>query len=114
LSVYFDANILVAILTSDALSSRTAAYLRTHTPAPVVSDFAAAEFASAVSRRVRMGELSRELARSPFANFDVWIMQKAMHIDVASADIRAADAMLRRLDSNLRAPRALGLALAPL
>ncbi len=53
--VYFDASVLVALLTNDPLTRRADALMRTRTPVLVVSDFAAAEFASAIARRVRMG-----------------------------------------------------------
>jgi predicted nucleic acid-binding protein len=49
-SVYLDASVLVALFTHDLLGARADAFLRTHSPVLVVSDFAAAEFASAIAR----------------------------------------------------------------
>jgi uncharacterized protein len=49
---YLDASVLVALLTDDALTARADTLFRTLAPIPVVSDFATAEFASALGRRV--------------------------------------------------------------
>ena len=70
--VYLDASVLVALFTNDPLTARADAYLRTSTPIAIVSDFAAAEFASAIARRVRIGEIAVEDARAGFATFDAW------------------------------------------
>ena len=112
LSVYLDANVLVAFFATDPFSSRAVAFLQTQTPALVISDFAAAEFASAIARRVRMNELLRDQASRAFANFDIWLGQAATRIEVTSADVRAAAAMLRRLDLTLRTPDAINIAIA--
>ena len=49
MSVYLDASVLVALFARDAFTARANAYLETELSAIVVSDFAAAEFASAVA-----------------------------------------------------------------
>jgi predicted nucleic acid-binding protein len=59
-SLYLDASVLVALLTIDPLSARADALLDTHRTDLIVSDFAAAEFSSAIARRVRTGEIARE------------------------------------------------------
>jgi predicted nucleic acid-binding protein len=61
--VYLDASVLVALLTSDPLTARADAYLRANAPVLIVSDFAAAEFASAIARRVRTAEMRADEAR---------------------------------------------------
>jgi hypothetical protein len=38
----------------------------------IVSDFAAAEFASAVARRVRTGDITSDEACRDFSAFDMW------------------------------------------
>ena len=53
--VYLDASVLVALLTDELLTGRADTFMRTKKPVLVVSDFAAAEFASAIARRVRTG-----------------------------------------------------------
>lgn len=112
MSVYLDASVLVALLTEDPHTSRAYAFLRKRKPVPVVSDFAAAEFASAVARRVRMGEINSGDARSTFRTFDAWLPHGAVRADLTSADISTAIAYLRRLDSALRTPDALNIAIA--
>lgn len=78
----------------------------------LVSDFAGAELASAIARRVRMGELSADEARIAFANFDAWSARAAVRAETAPADVAAAAAFLRRMDLTLRTPDALNIAIA--
>lgn len=108
--LYLDASVLVSLLARDALTPRAYSLLRSRTAELLVSDFAAAEFASALGQRVRTGELTAEEARAAFANFDAWTARTASR--VAAADVRAAEAFLRRLDLTLRAPDALHIATA--
>jgi predicted nucleic acid-binding protein len=77
-----------------------------------VSDFAAAEFASAIARRVRMRRLDLEDAREVFADFDAWTARVAVRIETTPADIAAAGAFLRRLDLTLRTADAINIAVA--
>jgi len=113
LSIYLDASVLVALFTNDPLSSRADAFL--HAVAPVtilVSDFASAELASAISRRMRMREVSQDDARVAFENFDIWIGRAAARAETTTADVAAAATFLRRLDLTLRTPDALNIAIA--
>jgi predicted nucleic acid-binding protein len=111
-SVYLDASVLVALFTNDLSTERAEAAIRRDWPLLIVSDFAAAEFASAISRRVRMNRLTVDEARSAFSTFDQWITQTAQLATAASTDLLAATGFLRRLDLNLRAPDAINLAIA--
>jgi uncharacterized protein len=111
-SVYLDASILVALFTPDALSARVDANFRSNADAAVVGDFAAAEFASAVARKVRTGELTEMNARAVFSEFDEWVARLGAMAEVRSADLVMAARFLRRLDLNLRAPDALNIAVA--
>lgn len=109
--VYLDASVLVALLTTDPCTQRAETFFELHQPTPIVSDFAAAEFVSAVSRRVRTGELHQPKAMSAFVDLDHWVDEIATRIVTTSADIAAADAMLRRLDLPLRTLDALNIAI---
>lgn len=109
---YLDASVLVALFTNDALTARADAFLRGHKPVVLVSDFAAAELASAVARRVRMAELTAGEAQATFSNFDAWTARVAQPIETRAADVKAAEAFLRRLDLTLRTPDALNIAIA--
>src|SRR5215471_1376332 len=105
-SLYLDASVLVALFVIDPLSARATAFLSAHPAIVVVSDFGAAEFSSAVARRVRTGDLTREDGQLAFLNFDTWIARSAHREEINAADIGAADRILRRLDVNLRTPDA--------
>lgn len=76
-----------------------------------VSDFAAAEFASVIARRVHIGDLDEADARAAFAHFDQWVAALAVPLLLLPADVAAATAFLRRLDPALRAPDAMHLAI---
>lgn len=110
--LYLDASVLVALLTNDPLTDRADAALRRNPATLVVSDFAGAEFASALARRVRTGELRAEEARAAFATFDAWTARTARRIETIGADVTASEAYLRRLDLTLRTPDALNIAIA--
>jgi uncharacterized protein len=111
-SVYVDASVLVPLFTDDALTVRADAYLRGRSLALIISDFAAAEFASAIARLVRVRSLEPEVARRIFANFDTWSARTAERAVTISADIIAAAAFIRRLDLPLRTPDAINIAIA--
>ena len=77
----------------------------------LVSDFAAAEVASALSRLVRMQELDREDAHQRLATFDAWLVLDATCVDLEPRDIRQAAALVRRFELRLRTPDALHVAI---
>jgi predicted nucleic acid-binding protein len=112
LSVYLDASILVSLFTVDTLTARADAALRERSPLLMVSDFAAAEFASAMARRVRMQVITADEARAVFSTFDAWIARTTTLISMTSADVTAAAGFLRRLDLTLRTQDALHIAIA--
>jgi predicted nucleic acid-binding protein len=112
LSAYLDASVLVALFVDDVFTERADAFLRRSPAKIVVSDFAAAEFASSVSRKVRMGRLSEADAREAFATFDMWAARAAERIGVVASDVGAATHFLRRLDLTLRTADAINIAMA--
>ncbi|WP_343893113.1 type II toxin-antitoxin system prevent-host-death family antitoxin, partial [Craurococcus roseus] len=81
-------------------------------PVLLVSDFAAAEIASALAGRVRTAGLTADKAREAFADFDGWTTRAARRVETTAAGMRAAEAFVRRLDLALRAPDALNIAIA--
>ena len=112
MSVYLDASVIVALLMVDALTARADAFFRANTPVLIVGDFAAIEFASAVARRVRTGNITADEARRGFSAFDAWVARATVREETSSADLRAAEAFLRRLDLSLRTADALNIASA--
>jgi predicted nucleic acid-binding protein len=111
-NVYFDASVIVSFVINDALSPRVDAYINSVSPIAVVSDFAAAEVASALNLRVRAGTMDQDGARAALGRLDLWRAQAAASCQLTSTDILVADAFLRRLDLPLRAPDAIHLAIA--
>lgn len=103
---------LVALVLDDPLSSRAYALLAGITPILLVSDFASAEFASTLSRRVRTREYTVRSARMAFSELDAWAARETQRIETTAADVKAAEAFLRRLDLSLRTPDALNIAIA--
>ncbi|HJS87018.1 MAG TPA: type II toxin-antitoxin system VapC family toxin [Acetobacteraceae bacterium] len=112
MTAYLDASVLVALFIKDALTAQADAFLRAKAPLLVVSDFAAAECVSAIGRRVRIGKLTVDEARTAFVSLDVWATRATQYVEVVPGDVRAADGYLRRLDLTLRTPDALNIAIA--
>jgi predicted nucleic acid-binding protein len=111
-SVYLDASILVPLFKDDRFSSRSEAFLDGNDQMLLVSDFAIAEFASAIARHVRMRNITEPEAPLAFAGFDAWTARAAQRIESATSDISAANSLLRRLDLPLRTPDAINIAIA--
>jgi predicted nucleic acid-binding protein len=109
LTVYLDTSVLAAVFFDDAHSPRAGRFMASAGADLMVSDYAAAEFAAVVGRQVRMRRLTADEARVGFADFDVWMARTTQRLAVVSGDVRAAEAILRRLDLNVRAPDALHL-----
>lgn len=112
MSVYLDASILVPLIVPDAHSARADAFIDSQPRDLVLSDFAAAEFASAVARLVRMSELRPDEARTAFVTFDSWSAMAARRVATDSDDARLAESLLRGLDVPLSTPDVLNLAMA--
>lgn len=112
MSLYLDASVLVALLTHDSLTQRAEALLQAHPQPLILSDFAAAEFASALARRVRTAELTAAEARSAFTTLDLWAARATQRAETTALDVATAGAFLRRLDLPLRTPDALNIAIA--
>jgi predicted nucleic acid-binding protein len=96
----------------EPLTARAISYIQTSTPEVVISDFAGAEFASAIARLTRTGALSATQAAGLFADFDTWVARVATRAETTTADVGAAAGFLRRLAFNLRTPDALNIAIA--
>jgi len=112
LIVYLDTSVLVSLFVPDEFSIRARAYLQAAMPAFSVSDYACAEFSSVIARLVRVREVEAKAAPALFAGFDAWVAAVARKTMTTSADIEAANSYLRRLDTTLRAPDAIHLAMA--
>ena len=82
-------------------------FLLTTTDELLVSDFSAAEVASALSRPVRMYQLDTTDAKARLSDFDVWRASMTSAPELSGADARLAGVFVRRFELLLRAPDAL-------
>ena len=111
MSIYLDTSVLVPLFMPNPFSARADAFLRSVTVPSIVGDFAAAELASVVARRVRTREFTPDQARAVFTSFDAWVARLGPRTGTEVADIISTEGLLRRLDLPLRTPDALHLAL---
>ena len=110
MTLYLDASAIVPTLVREGASRAVGAYLDAAADAFVVSEFAAAEVASAVSRLVRMTSIGRQAADDVLREFDAWRASATTGVEFASADVRLASVFVRRFELGLRAPDALHIA----
>jgi predicted nucleic acid-binding protein len=111
LNAYLDASFLIALFANDSFTPNARQFLKSEKPLLLVSDFACAEFASAVAKRLRVGQFGMSDAQLALSNFDAWMPRGAQQVSMTSADIKVAEAYLRRLDLTLRTPDALHIAM---
>ena len=111
MSVYLDASVLLPTIVDEPTSDQVDAFID-GTPDIIVSDFAAMEVASAVSRLVRMRKLERANATKRLDDFDAWRAVKSPVVEVQASDVRLATIYVRRFELKLRAPDALHVAMA--
>jgi uncharacterized protein len=112
LSAYLDASVLLPTLIAEPTTEAVYDCLDTNDQELLISDFAAAEVASALSRLVRMALLTHADALARLADFDAWRTAMALPVDIGPSDARLAYIYVRRFDLRLRAPDALHLAIA--
>ncbi len=110
--LYLDASFLVALLTAEPASARADDFAHAHGGILIVSDFGAAEFASAIARRVRTRELPIDEAQLVLSAFDHWIATIPDRAGISAVDVAMATEFLRRLDLPLRTPDAIHIAIA--
>ena len=111
MSLYLDASAAAATVIEEAASAAVARFLHAATEPLILSELAAAEVASALSRLVRMGEVSNRSAVTRLAEFDAWRSSTTTGIEFQMSDFRLASVFVRRFDLGLRAPDALHAAL---
>jgi predicted nucleic acid-binding protein len=110
LSVYLDASVLLPTLIDEPGSEAVERFLAQVDDGLIISEFAATEVASGVSRLVRMRMIASDVAARRLSIFDAWRADESQSIDIEGADVRAASAIVRRFEMMLRAPEALHIA----
>src|SRR5690348_10087639 len=111
MSIYLDASFLFPTLVQEATSDAVKTYLLTR-QGLLISDFAAVEVASGLSRLVRMGLFVAAEATARLTDFAAWRAATSSPAEVHAADVRLAYAYVCRFDLMLRAPDAVHLAIA--
>ncbi len=112
MSTYFDTSFLVSLMVNDTMSDQARALIADASPEFLISDFARLEFASAISRRARTIPTEYTTAHSAFVTFDAWCARLTIPVETTHPDIIAAENVIRRLDTSLRAGDALHIAIA--
>jgi predicted nucleic acid-binding protein len=110
-ALYLDASVIVATLIPEAASDAIRRFLYETDEPVIVSEFAAAEVASSLSRLVRMGEMTTDIARGALGDFDAWRLAETVAIGIDDFDIAETSELVRRFELKLRAPDALHLAI---
>ncbi len=111
MSVYLDASVILPTLIEEEGSAAVDRFMAGSDDTLIISDFAAAEVASALSRLVRTGALDIEDANRRLADFDAWRAAATTDLDLQASDARLAHVFVRRFELMLRAPDALHAAI---
>ncbi len=109
---YLDTSVLLAAHLEEAASDAVDDFIMATSRVLLISDFAATEVASGVSRYVRTGLYSVDEARAQLDDFDIWRARMTETVDMSGPDARLAGIYVRRFDLMLKAPDALHAAIA--
>jgi uncharacterized protein len=110
LSVYLDASVLVPVQVQEAGTEAARRFVVAAEGDICVSSLAAGEFASAMSRHVRMKSFPAEEANHRLSLFDTWLTSTTA-IALDDADIRRAASFVRDFQHKLLMPDAIHVAL---
>ena len=110
--LYLDASSIVTIFVEEPETQTIVDIVTACDTPPIVSDFAAGEVASAISRRLRERSFTETEARALLGQFDRWCRYATRVVEITSEDVSRAIALVRRFDLKLRMPDALHLAVA--
>jgi hypothetical protein len=111
MNLYLDASVMMPTLVAEQSSAGVDAFLLNNSDELIVSDFAAAEVAAALSRLIRTGRLAREAAMERLNDFDAWRLGETATVAFTASDFRLANLFVRRFDLKLHAPDALHAAI---
>jgi predicted nucleic acid-binding protein len=111
MSAYLDASALVATLVREPSTAAIDTFLEHYDGTLGISEFAAAEVASAIFRLVRTHLIAQQDAEARLSDFDAWRSIRTETIDIEPSDARLANSYVRRFDLVLRAPDALHAAI---
>ncbi|MHB1111538.1 MAG: type II toxin-antitoxin system VapC family toxin [Devosia sp.] len=110
---YLDASVLVAAYTVEAHSERALAWLGSSTRgALAISEWTITEFASAMSIKIRTGQIGIEGRNTALADFTVMAEDSLLILTIDGEHFRAATQLVKQHTTGLRAGDALHLAVA--
>lgn len=107
MGAYLDASAILPTLIEEPGSLAVDAFIESAKEPLVVSEFAAAEVASALSRLVRVRLIEPDDAAARLSDFDAWRAWATIEMDFQASDMRLAQVYVRRFDLMLRTPDAL-------
>ena len=111
--IYLDTGFLTPLFREETRSSKVAAFLaRQPVGTLAVSKWTSVEFASLVSRDVRMGALTVAQAKRLIAEFDAMVADALIVLTPTANDFTLAQQYVANISTKLRAPDALHLAVA--
>ncbi len=111
MSRYLDASVILPTIVDGPASAAVDAFIIANLNQLVISDFAAAEVAAALSRLVLMRTMDAADAAERMADFDAWRAEATDAVEVQPSDVRLSNVLVRRFDLMLRAPDALHAAI---
>jgi len=113
LSYYIDTSALVAVLVSEPATPRVNAWFRAQVPGTIfISDWTHTEISSALSLKLRTGEITLETRAAALAAFAGMATTSLPTLAVAEEHFEAAARFVAQHELGLRAGDALHLALA--
>jgi len=111
--VYLDTSILVALLTREPSARRVSEWLRQQAPGSQhVCGWTVTEFSSALSLKLRTGQIDTVLKMTAMVAFNRLISSSLVMLPVASPDFHAAARLCDRSELGLRAGDSLHIAVA--
>ena len=111
--IYLDTSFLTPLFREEATSAKVAAFLsRQAAGSLAVSKWTAVEFASLISRDVRMGALTASQGRRLIAEFDSMVAASLVVLIPSGNDFDLAQEYVANFATQLRGPDALHLAVA--
>lgn len=111
--VYLDTSVLVALLTCEPAAERVSAWLRHQGSGSLhISGWTTTEFSSALSLKLRSGQLDVSQKTSALAAFNHLVTRSLVTLPVSPSDYHAAARLCDRTELGLRAGDSLHIAIA--